>query len=96
MPLGVLSTPCWLAVRFYQLAVSPVLHLIPGAGCRFYPTCSEYMLEAISRHGALKGGLMGFCRILRCNPMCAGGIDRVPKNFSWKKLFSQNRVDEDE
>lgn len=94
MPRGLLSASCWLAVRFYQLAVSPILHLIPGSGCRFYPTCSEYTLIAISRHGAFKGVLMGACRILRCNPFCEGGFDYVPREFSWRKLFSQNKVDE--
>ena len=94
IPLGILSTPCWLLVRFYQIVISPIIHLIPNSGCRFYPTCSEYTLQAISRHGAIKGIIMGFCRILRCNPFCEGGLDYVPKKFEWKKLFSQNKVDE--
>lgn len=94
MPVGILATPAWLFVRFYQIAISPILHMFPGAGCRFYPTCSEYALQAVSRHGAIKGGLMAACRILRCNPLCKGGLDYVPKKFSWKALFSQNKVDE--
>lgn len=96
IPLGILATPCWLLVRFYQLLISPIIHLLPYSGCRFYPTCSEYTLQAISRHGAIKGIIMGFCRILRCNPFCEGGLDYVPKKFEWKKLFSQNKVDENE
>ncbi len=94
IPKGIFSTPAWLLVRFYQLAISPILHLIPGSGCRFYPTCSEYTLQAISKHGAFKGCLMGFCRILRCNPLFSGGIDHVPEKFSFRGLFRQNNVDE--
>ena len=96
MPKGILSMPCWLLVRFYQIVISPIIHLIPNSGCRFYPTCSEYTLQAITKHGAIKGIIMGFCRILRCNPMCEGGFDYVPKKFEWNKLFSQNKVDEND
>lgn len=94
MPRGLLATPFWLLIRFYQIAISPILHIIPGSGCRFYPTCSEYAMQAIERHGAIKGVIMGACRIIRCNPLCSGGLDFVPKKFCWKKLFSQNKVDE--
>lgn len=96
IPCGILSTPCWLLVRFYQIVISPIIHLLPNSGCRFYPTCSEYTLQAITKHGAIKGIIMGFCRILRCNPFCEGGLDYVPQKFEWKKLFSQNKVDETE
>ena len=81
-------------VRFYQIAISPVIHLVPNSGCRFYPSCSRYMITALEKHGAFKGVIMGFCRILRCNPFCKGGLDPVPENFCWKKIFSQNDVDE--
>lgn len=63
----------WL-VRGYQKHISP--HL--GANCRFHPTCSQYMIEAIEVHGAFKGAVMGLWRILRCNPFCKGGYDPVP------------------
>ncbi len=46
--------------------------------CKYYPTCSCYAIEAIETHGALKGGLLAVWRILRCNPMSAGGYDPVP------------------
>ena len=46
--------------------------------CRFYPTCSEYMAEAIMKYGALKGLGLGIWRLLRCNPFCKGGYDPVP------------------
>jgi uncharacterized protein len=61
-------------VRGYKKYISP---LIPPS-CRFTPTCSEYAIEAIQRHGALKGGLLAAWRILRCNPFCKGGYDPVP------------------
>lgn len=66
----------WLkaAVRCYQLTLSPFL----GWGCRFHPTCSQYALEAIDRHGALKGTWIAGKRILRCHPFHPGGFDPVP------------------
>lgn len=64
-------------IKFYKSAVSPYL---PDA-CRFSPTCSEYAVLAITRHGALKGGLLATWRILRCNPFCKGGFDPVPETF---------------
>lgn len=62
-------------VRGYQKHISP--HL--GAHCRFRPTCSQYMIEAIEVHGAFKGLVLGIWRILRCNPFCKGGYDPVPQ-----------------
>ncbi|HLL40515.1 MAG TPA: membrane protein insertion efficiency factor YidD [Rubrobacteraceae bacterium] len=61
------------AIRAYRRFVSPVL----PASCRYWPTCSEYALQAVRKHGVLKGGLMGGWRILRCNPWSKGGIDPV-------------------
>ena len=48
--------------------------------CRFYPTCSQYALEAIQKHGAFKGSLLAAYRILRCNPFSKGGYDPVPES----------------
>jgi len=61
------------ALKFYKRFLSP---LLPSA-CRFEPTCSEYMLEAVERHGALRGIGMGVKRLLRCHPFCEGGFDPV-------------------
>ena len=61
-------------VRFYQGAVSPFL---PNA-CRYTPTCSQYMIEAVTRHGALRGGWLGLKRISRCHPWGGHGHDPVP------------------
>jgi len=58
---------------FYKAAVSP---FFPPA-CRFEPTCSEYMREAVEKYGSLKGTWMGLKRILRCQPLCKGGHDPV-------------------
>jgi putative membrane protein insertion efficiency factor len=62
------------ALRFYKRWISPVL---PSA-CRFHPTCSMYMLEAIETHGSLRGVWMGMKRLARCQPLCDGGYDPVP------------------
>ncbi|RKZ19055.1 membrane protein insertion efficiency factor YidD [bacterium] len=60
-------------ISFYQVFLSPYL---PGS-CRFYPSCSEYAREAISRYGIWKGGWMALWRVLRCNPFNPGGYDPV-------------------
>ncbi len=62
------------ALRLYQWTIRP---LIPGA-CRFEPGCSEYAVQAVREHGAVRGGLLGAGRVLRCNPFCDGGYDPVP------------------
>lgn len=61
-------------LRFYRLAISPLL----GRNCRFHPSCSAYAIEAVERHGALKGGWLGLRRLLRCHPWNPGGYDPVP------------------
>ena len=62
-----------LLVQLYQATLSPLL----GGHCRFRPTCSSYFIEAVRRHGAIRGGLMGAWRVLRCNPFGKGGYDPV-------------------
>ena len=62
------------AIRFYQLAFSPLL----GPACRFYPSCSQYALEAIERFGVLRGSYLAARRLARCHPFHPGGYDPVP------------------
>lgn len=62
-----------LLIRFYQLAISPYF----GPCCRYTPTCSSYAIEAITKYGVLKGGLMAAKRISRCHPWHEGGYDPV-------------------
>ena len=63
-----------LPVRAYRLVLSPWV----GQSCRFHPTCSAYALEALERHGALRGGWLTLRRIARCHPFGGSGIDNVP------------------
>ncbi len=72
-----MSPVAWLMalfIRGYRRFVSPMF----GSHCRFHPTCSAYALEAVSSHGALKGGFMAVKRIGKCHPWSAGGVDHVP------------------
>ena len=61
-------------IKFYQITLSPLL----GSNCRFHPTCSQYMIEAINLHGVLKGLSLGFKRISKCHPLGSKGYDPVP------------------
>jgi putative membrane protein insertion efficiency factor len=61
-------------VALYRYAISPML----GRNCRFVPSCSEYAVEAVERHGALKGGWLAARRVCRCHPFSGGGYDPVP------------------
>jgi putative membrane protein insertion efficiency factor len=61
-------------VQGYRLLLKPWL----GNACRFEPTCSQYALDALRRHGALAGATLTTGRLLRCHPWCAGGLDPVP------------------
>lgn len=63
-----------LLVRGYQVAISPIL----PASCRYLPTCSHYAIEALEKHGALRGGWLAVKRIARCHPFRPGGYDPVP------------------
>lgn len=65
-------------IKLYQKFISPALNLlVPGGQCRYYPTCSEYAIEAVNGHGVLAGGLLSVKRILRCHPFADGGFDPV-------------------
>lgn len=75
-----MKTLLLLLVRGYQLCISPFL----GQNCRFYPSCSQYAMEAIGRHGALKGGMLAARRLSKCHPWHAGGVDPVPEKLPAK------------
>ncbi|OQA83788.1 MAG: putative membrane protein insertion efficiency factor [Microgenomates group bacterium ADurb.Bin238] len=72
-----------MIISIYQRYVSPVLHglisLVFGspAGCRFYPTCSEYSHQAIRKYGIIRGSVLSLKRLLRCHPLSSGGYDPV-------------------
>ncbi len=70
----VLALPLIVVVRFYQLCISP---LTPPS-CRFTPTCSQYALEALRRHGPIKGSWLTLRRLARCHPWGGSGYDPVP------------------
>jgi putative membrane protein insertion efficiency factor len=63
-----------LPVRFYRAVLSPLI----GSNCRYQPTCSAYTLEALEKHGAIKGGWLSLKRITSCHPWGGSGIDNVP------------------
>ena len=75
LPRRILALP----VRAYQVGISPYT---PPA-CRFHPVCSQYGMDALRVHGALKGTLLTTWRILRCNPLSRGGPDPVPAPGMW-------------
>ncbi len=62
-------------IKLYQWTIGPVI----GETCRFYPSCSHYGVEALKKHGALKGSWLTIKRICRCHPWNPGGIDPVPE-----------------
>jgi putative membrane protein insertion efficiency factor len=72
--LKILAIPLILIIKIYQLIISPIL----PPSCRFAPTCSHYSLEALKKHGLLKGGWLSLRRILRCHPWGGSGYDPVP------------------
>lgn len=78
---SILTYPFKLLIKFYMRFISP---LFPSC-CRYYPTCSAYALEALSRFGLFKGLYLSIKRILKCNPFFKGGVDPVPQTFSFFK-----------
>ena len=69
-----------LLVKGYQVTLSPLF----GDCCRFHPSCSNYMIEAIDVHGAVKGTVLGLWRLLRCHPFGKHGYDPVPPRGAWR------------
>jgi putative membrane protein insertion efficiency factor len=77
LPKQSVKKPVILLLRGYKLAISPLL----GQRCRFYPSCSEYTMQAIDRFGVVRGGWLGAKRIGRCHPLNPGGLDPVPESW---------------
>lgn len=65
-----------ILIRVYQITISPFL----GARCRFYPSCSHYALECYEKFSLLKATRYSIVRVIRCNPLCEGGINLVPND----------------
>jgi hypothetical protein len=83
----------WVIVAFlrvYRRVVSPIY----GDVCRYYPSCSAYALEAVETHGSVRGSYLAGRRICRCHPWAAGGVDPVPRSFSWRHSPSDSWVEE--
>ena len=70
----ILAFPLIVLIRFYQLCISPYT----PASCRYTPTCSVYTLQALKKHGLIKGGWLGLKRIASCHPWGKSGYDPVP------------------
>lgn len=77
-----MKTIILLLVKFYRRVLSP----LKAPCCKYYPTCSAYALEAVQRHGAVKGLALTAWRLLRCNPWSLGGVDPVPEKFGFYTL----------
>lgn len=84
------TIPQWMLVgviKVYQWTISPLL----GPRCKYYPSCSNYGLEAVRRHGAVTGFVLAAWRVLRCNPWSHGGIDDVP--HKGEPLFTRGSIE---
>ena len=68
-------------IRLYQVVFSPFL----GSNCRYQPTCSQYMIDAINEWGTLKGVMLGIKRIAKCHPLGSKGFDPIPKKVKGKE-----------
>ena len=68
-------------IRLYQIILSPIL----GSNCRYHPTCSQYMIDAINEWGILKGGILGIKRIAKCHTLGSKGFDPIPKKMKGKE-----------
>ena len=76
-----MKKPVILLLRGYKRIISPLL----GQRCRFYPSCSEYTMQAVERFGVARGGWLGAKRIGRCHPLSPGGVDFVPETWPERK-----------
>ncbi|OZG49172.1 membrane protein insertion efficiency factor YidD [Bombiscardovia coagulans] len=88
------SRACIRCLRWYQGHISP----LSPPSCRYYPSCSQYAVNAVERFGAVRGTALALLRLLRCRPWSPGGIDDVPTQFSlcyrfrWSKAHEEPRL----
>ncbi len=80
-----MKTVLKLPIHFYRKVISP----LKPPTCRFYPTCSAYALEALDKHGAIKGSYLAARRIVKCHPFHPGGVDHVPEVWPPSKRRSE-------
>jgi hypothetical protein len=73
------------ALRVYKALLSPLF----AGSCRYLPSCSDYMAEAVERHGAAAGTALGLRRLARCHPLGGSGLDPVPDREPWRALASR-------
>jgi putative membrane protein insertion efficiency factor len=79
------SRPILFLLALYKRFVSPWL----GERCRFHPSCSDYARVSVARFGSVRGCWLAMNRLLRCQPMCEGGIDPVPHEFRWRPFLRE-------
>lgn len=89
-----MSFPSKLPLLIYRLVLSPLLHLLGGAGfgCRYEPSCSQFAEEALRIHGVFRGSRLAIWRVLRCNPFSGSGFDPVPSANVQMSFNEDNRV----
>jgi putative membrane protein insertion efficiency factor len=73
------------ALRLYKMLLSPLF----AGSCRYLPSCSDYMAEAVERHGAAAGTALGLRRLARCHPLGGSGLDPVPEHRPWRAVVSR-------
>ena len=78
-----------LPVHLYRAVISPMKG---GASCGYTPTCSRYFIEAVEKHGIIRGTILGAARIGRCSPSFFAGYDPVPDTFSWEEIKNERKA----
>ena len=73
------------ALKLYKSLLSPLF----AGSCRYLPSCSDYMAEAVERHGAVTGAALGLRRLARCHPLGGSGFDPVPERRPWRALVAR-------
>ena len=86
--MSAIRTIATAPVRFYQRAISPGI----PARCKYYPSCSEYAVQAIRRYGVLRGVVLAALRILRCNPWSHGGVDHIADRLLFRGREERSRA----